>query len=293
MGEGVRPVELVSVITSVMVSLADAWACSILLPMRSRGLYWAVTSVGLVIATLVRPGGFGIANLVGFLFFVAVLPCLFWKAPWTQRVICGVLVMTMQIALEMSLMGLLSVLGLPQLPLDVEAIAPEVVFAGRVANLAFIVAGGLVLRWLVRRTMRVEAELSASSYAAFFVAQTILAILPFYFVLACGAQGAAIYFGTFVIIVVCACAEGVAMISLARCASVERVRVHAALLEERLEGYLERSRELLRFSAEMAHLRHDQRNHLAVVRRLVSRGRLDEAAHYVRELREELERGER
>ena len=280
--------ELVSALASVAVTLADCWVCTVLLPMRRQCLFWVVSCLGVAASWVVRTWNFPPANLVGFLFCLGVVPCLFWRASWSHRLAGAAFVILMQMTLEAMLIGFFAAIGVGITGVAADAGAPVLALALRVSNCASVVAVGMAFRQRAGRALSGGAEFFSGSLAAFFAVQTALLVFQFYLPSAYGIEDPRAYLGLLGVFVVCACAEVAAMRSLARLADAERERARAALLEERLEGYLEGSRGALLAAGEAARLRHDRANHLRVVRGLAASGESGRALAYVRQLRDGL-----
>ena len=194
----------------------------------------------------------------------------------------------MQMTLEAMLIGFFAAIGVGITGVAADAGAPVLALALRVSNCASVVAVGMAFRQRAGRALSGGAEFFSGSLAAFFAVQTALLVFQFYLPSAYGIEDPRAYLGLLGVFVVCACAEVAAMRSLARLADAERERARAALLEERLEGYLEGSRGALLAAGEAARLRHDRANHLRVVRGLAASGERGRALAYVRQLRDGL-----
>lgn len=87
------------------------------------------------------------------------------------------------------------------------------------------------------------------------------------------------------LLVLCAIADILLLVQLNRSMRKREADVEAALLEERVAGYLQDMAEVQSLLSDTAKLRHDLRNHLAVVQLMAARGEYAEARAYLEEAR--------
>lgn len=98
-------------------------------------------------------------------------------------------------------------------------------------------------------------------------------------------RGEATYVATaFGLFALCVVADVLLLVQLGRSFRQRQAELEAALLEERVQSYLEELASMQNLLDDTARLRHDLRNHRAVVQALCDRGEYDEARRYLESL---------
>ena len=267
------------------ISLVFAWSCAQLLPLRNPRAMYAIQVVSYALGRLTTQLGVPWLSVVGLLFFHGVVPYLCWEAPRYQRATCAIMLILLTLLCESACTAIFVA---AEKPLSTgQWRTSELLSIIRLAYVAAMVTGALILQRITRRLFGAKEERSLHWYVAFFVFQVMTSVANFYLQLYSESPLTHVH-TEFVVLAVCLAADVAAFYSMARGADAERERARAALLEERLEGYLEGSRGALLAAGEAARLRHDRANHLRVVRGLAASGESGRALAYVRQLRDGL-----
>lgn len=274
-----------------VIDLEIAWVAQQLLPMSARNRrihYLAAISVSLI-SELTGLHTVTVAAPLCFVLFYMGLPVLLWRPPVGERLICGVLVLL--IVLSCELVGAAALLVADVSIYRIDVTAPALMFAVRMAYMGLMAVLARAVGAFVRhvRGRRGTAGSEGAGpwgwYGAFFGAQALAATAMWYGAFSSQTLEFEAYTGYALVLLLCFAADALAIVSLERSGAALRERQRAELLEARLEEYLEQGRSALLAAEDVARFRHDQRNHLQVVRRLMERGELEHARAYVTELR--------
>ena len=264
------------------INVTIAWACSRILPLRNPRTIYVVQILSCILGIWVTWIDITPVNPLCFTFFYGVVPYLCWDAPRAQRVVCAVMLLLFLLVCESLTNSLITLAGNPYL--NRRWSAPETMIVCRLAYVALIVAGTELLRKVAGQVLRGGSAGPVGWYGAFFAFQFLASIANFHMQLY--SESTDFYVHTeFLVLAACLVADVVALYSMTGYAEAERERERTRLLEERLDQYLTETSETLDATSEAARFRHDQRNHLQVVRSLVARGEKDQALAYVRDLR--------
>lgn len=276
----------------LMVVYTNVQSRMLPMPERRRVLYiafMALVYIAIVIAGLRAIDVWRVIELAT-LYVVAPIP--FYDAPARLRVLAATLSFSILMCGEM-LSTFVSVALFGAAVGDISGLVsdPLPYFACLVIDTLFIhVVGGYLSR-LMRRVSSTEGLASVARFMWMVPFQAIpsgilmtlgFTLLPasklYFFLL--GIAGVAIL--------------GVCVLELRmleRAVDAIRERERARALEQQLDGYLARYDEVLEGMRRIKRLRHDARNHAAVVRSLVERGEMERAHAYARACVEMLEGG--
>ena len=288
--------EILNVITLLGVNAAVGTIAQWMLPMRRPGLFMALT-VGVVpifAFVLASPTTMNVWNIVGFIGNYILLPSLFWTGPYWQRFICGFLILFLQFTLEVCF-GIVFVFAGWELSRDAMSIE---VLAIRIVNIGGMLIGGRILAYLARRVFRptgapgtpeqTEHAVRPRPYLIFFFTQCIFVAQATFLLMTYRKALPIVYAVVLVLIVICLVCDAVALTSLKRFNRAEAARARADALEDQLAVYISGARSTAHEAERAARFRHDQRNHLQVLRGLVSQGDTERARSYVATLRHTL-----
>lgn len=291
--------EILNVITLLGVNAAvgaiDQW----MLPMRRPGLFMAlmVGVVPIFAFVLASPTTMDVWNIVGFIGNYILLPSLFWTGPYWQRFICGFLILFLQFTLEVCF-GIVFVFAGWELSRDALSIE---VLAIRIVNIGGMLIGGRLLAYLARRVFRpagapgapgtpesTEHAMRPRPYLIFFFTQFIFVAQATFLLMTYRKALPIVYAVVLALIVICLAGDAVALTSLRRFNRAEAARARADALEDQLAIYISGARSTAHEAERATRFRHDQRNHLQVLRGLVSQGDTERARSYVATLRHTL-----
>lgn len=267
-----------------------------IIPPKSKRAYWVTVIAVAVVLILFRPlypaeirGALGIFQSI-------VLPICLMTGPVFKRIIVCSLAMVLMAAAEMtgaviwvSSTGLEMMndqLALTYAPLT---IVMGLVGYGLVMTPAMIGMGKIVHRFFPdavdgereERVLGAVSPLWMRRLSLFPVLQVpfIFIVLGICFSVTHGDPAFVIV--SAIVLGLCAGIDGLLFLQIRRSAESQRAEMEASLLEERLAGYLEESAAVQRLLDDTARMRHDLRNHQAVVAALCERGEYGEAQAYL------------
>lgn len=275
-----------------LINLEIAWVATQLLPMsaRNRKILYGVAFAQIALAWAVENWGPSVLNPLGFVLFYAVLPFLLWRGGRGERLVCSVVVLLIVLACEALALLVLSLVGIDLYGADEEA--PVVMLACRIVYMGLMALFARIASLLIARARNGGDDGPLGWYGLFLAAQVVMLNALWFVAFASELADPNALSGFVLTIACCFAADVVALVSLERHGAALRERQRANLLESRLSGYLEESRDLVVGAADVARFRHDWRNHLQVVRDLVARGEADEARAYISDLRAQLAAGQ-
>lgn len=288
--------EVLNVITLLGVNAAVGAIAQWMLPMRRPVLFMAlmVGVVPIFAFVLASPTTMNVWNIVGFIGNYILLPSLFWAGPYWQRFICGFLMLFLQFTLEVCF-GIVFVFAGWELSRDALSIE---VLAIRIVNIGGMLIGGRMLVYLTRRVLRpagalgtpeqTEQAMRPRPYLIFFFTQFIFVAQATFLLMTYRKALPIVYAVVLVLIIICLAGDAAALTSLRRFNRAEAARARADALEDQLAIYISGARSTAREAERAARFRHDQRNHLQVLRGLVAQGETERARSYVATLRRTL-----
>lgn len=274
-------------VLALAISLAVAWLASMLLPLRHPVAFWAVTVSQFPVLLLKNSASLDIVpvNIFFFVLYFAVVPFLFWRAGRAIRAICAVLILALVIALEVLLTVVYTKLGYT---VGALALGDSVyIVLMRIVYIGVLIVAGAVLSPHTRRLA--HAMPATGRLGTVYVAILLLLVAQLLALLFAPAFGHVQDYHAHLKLLPAAAVSFAATLfglrSFTRSVRSRAQQRRARELEERLEVHLALMRDEIAAAASVARFRHDQRNHLTAVARLVDAGRVDEARRYVDELK--------
>lgn len=278
---------------ALAISFAVAWLASMLLPLRHPAAFWAVTVSQFPVLFLKNSVSLDIVpvNIFFFVLYFAVVPFLFWRAGRAIRAICAALILALVVALEMMLTVVYTKLGyaVGALALGDSAF---LVFM-RIVYIGTLIAAGAVLSPYTRRLA--HATPATGRLGTVYVAILLLLVAQLLALMYAPAFGHVQDYRAHLKLIPAAVVSFAATLfglrSFVRAVKSRAQQLRARELEERLEAHLALMRDEIDTAEAIARFRHDQRNHLTAIARLVDAGEVDEARRYVGELKRAIEDG--
>ena len=290
-----RVLYVVNLVLAYAISVAFAACAAMLLPIRRPAPYWIVVATQIPVSLLKYSFSVDITfvNVAFFMLYFAIVPMLFWDASVAVRATCAAIVVALGVAIECISGVFYYYMGFTVGRIALADDASMVLL--RVVYIAALLAAGAVLAPYTRRMAKSvpATRRSGAVYISIILLQAVL-LLMFLFAPSIGGIQDMRHLAHQVPAVV---ASMVAMLiglrSIRRSveARVERAAAHA--YEERLDAYLASMRDRIDAAEDAARFRHDHRNHLTVIRRLIEAGEVGAARQYVGDLRSAIEGGER
>lgn len=280
-------------VLALAISLAVAWLASMLLPLRHPVAFWAVTVSQFPVSLLKNSVSLDIVpvNIFFFVLYFAVAPFLFWRAGRAIRAICAVLILALVIALEVLLTVVYTKLGYTVGALSLGDSVYIVLM--RIVYIGVLIVASAVLSPHTRRLA--HAMPATGRLGTVYVAILLLLVAQLLALMYAPAFGHVQDYRAHLKLLPAAAVSFAATLfglrSFTRSVRSRAQQRRARELEERLEVHLALMRDEIAAAASVARFRHDQRNHLTAVARLVDAGRVDEARRYVDELKRAIEDG--
>ena len=281
------------------IQLLYSWLIQRAMPPKSKVRYWAAiaaVSLPLALLKIVLPplvtGVIGIALSV-------LLPVLLLSGPVVRRVVVCAIGMVLMAASELvSAVVWLQLTGLEVMDASLALAHSEAfLLCAAIGYGSVMVPGLLAVAALCRRffpddTAPATVGRSGPSWLGRIALLPILQV-PFVFILLTVSfnltRGEASYVGVALALLAFAFAvDAFLFVQISRSAESRRAELEAALLEERLSGYLGESTAVQALLDDTARLRHDVRNHQSVVGTLCERGEYAAARDYLEEVVEPL-----
>ncbi|MCI9262856.1 hypothetical protein [uncultured Adlercreutzia sp.] len=279
----------VNVICGFPVSVVYYWCVQRILPPRSKKVYWAAAVAAMILTQFLKPVLTPFARMgLGLMGSLAV-PFFCLRGSVVRRVLVCLASMLLQFAAEVvCAIVWVSLTGL-QLMDNALALAHASAFVAAMIVGQMIVQPLLLtgLRWVCNRVLPEKGEVSSSRWTARFILFPALQMVFFYIVMTLCFDAGQDSLGQLVVVfslfVLCAMVDAVLFVQMGRWARKREADIEAALLEERLAAYLQDLEVTQRLLTDTAQLRHDLRNHVAVVQLLAARGDYAEAKAYLSE----------
>ena len=272
------------------IALVATW----FLPVRRRSLFFVCMVGAAVLAVFVAsPTTMTVGNIAGYLINFIVLPCLFWKGPLLKRLICAFLLIVIEFVTEILLTGVFAFAGVT---LDRDA-GGLLLLVMRLVNIAIILGLGWAVSRVVKSTIgrdveEGEAEGSRPAtfwrYGVFLLPQLAFLVIGSILFMKYRTAEPEAYALFFAAMVICLAVDMIALFSLRQSLAAKRDAAQAEDLERQLALHVESARAADAELQRAARFRHDQRNHLQVLRGLVSQGDTERARSYVATLRHTL-----
>lgn len=282
-----------SAVLALAISFAVAWLASMLLPLRHPAAFWAVTLSQFPVSLLKSLASLDIVpvNIFFLVFYFAVVPFLFWRADRAIRAICAALILALVVALEVTLTVVYTKLGYA---VGALALGDSVYLVlMRIVYIGTLIAAGAVLAPYTRRVA--HAAPATGRVGTVYVTVLLLLVAQLLALMYAPAFGHVQDYRAHLKLLPAAMASFAATLfglrSFTRSVKSRAQQLRARELEERLEAHLALMRDEIDAAASVARFRHDQRNHLTAVARLVDAGEVDEARRYVDELKRAIEDG--
>lgn len=267
-----------------------------IIPPKSKRAYWIIVIAVAVVLILFRPlYPTEIRGMLG-IFQSIVLPICLMTGSVPKRVIVCSLAMVLMAAAELTGAVIwVSSTGLEMMNDQLAlAHAPLTIFMGLVGyglvmTPAMLGMGKVVHRFFpdARRDQRSSPASGAVSpvwmrrLALFPLMQVPLIFIVLGICFSVTRGEPAFVVASAAILLLCAAIDALLFLQMRRSAESQRAELEAALLEERLAGYLRESAAVQRLLDDTARLRHDLRNHQAVVATLCERGDRGAALDYL------------
>lgn len=271
------------------------WFVQAICPPKSDRLYWGANTSYLLVLVLFKPLYSPAMRMVVGVTIAFLLPVLTTRGGLARRAIVCILCMLLQFATE--LVAVLIWTGLTglgamdnQLALQHAGAFLLAMSSGHLILLPLLLTG---LKCLCDRYFPEKADAvsknAAPRWLRRFVLLPFLQLLFLYLVVGItfDVMRAPLSFVlvSLSLLVLCAIADILLLVQLNRSMRKREADVEAALLEERVAGYLRDMAEVQSLLSDTAKLRHDLRNHLAVVQLMAARGEYAEARAYLEEAR--------
>lgn len=227
----------------------------------------------------------------GIIINYIVIPFLFWKESPAHKVLYSTLLPLWLLANEMLVALLLVSLGAPVTHGTIPDSLKWLLVAPQCAIL--ILGGTLIGRFLQSaRTANAPAVHCPPQYVLPLLLQLLATVGAVQVAVSANLEDSGVYVSLGLLCALLIVAGTATLFSMERYAVSAREHEREQALEQMLNESLAQSREAIAASEKTARLRHDQRNHLQVLRVLIEHGDLDEARSYAAALREELGDGQ-
>lgn len=274
-----------------------------IVPPRSARAFWAVelvyTTAFLFLKSIMAPP----VRIVAGTFSGVIIPALMTRGPLSARIIICVLAEVAQSLAELVCMvGWVSITGLGVVDngvlLQHAPVYIVTLLTGHVGALSLFMAGirRLAGRFMLQGDERVRVDLVMGSWVLPYLWFPALQFTLTIIVAAIGFDVLRWSGGTVGVVValfvLCVTADVLLFIQIGQSVARAQDDVRLDALEERVRAYLHESESSQAMLVQMAHLRHDLRNHRMVVETFCARDEYDRAAAYLEEFSQRLGEGD-
>lgn len=286
--------------SALPIQILYFWLLQRAIPPKSKKMYWGIALPVFVVAVLIRAALPPFVKSGSGIVLSILLPVLLLSGPVVRRFVVCSISMVLMAASELAC-GIVwvSLTGLEVMNPDLSlAYAPAFLATAVVGYGLVMVPGLLGTAVLCRRFFPADAAETAPARSGSWLRRIVLLPLlqvPFVYILLTVSfnlrLGEAPYVATALgLIIFGVVVDAFMFLQVNRSIASRKTEMEASLLEERLAGYLRESAAVQGLLDDTARLRHDVRNHQAVVATLCKRGEHAAARAYLEDVADSLHR---